>query len=144
MDERRTVVQGGRRKALRPLPPDAIAEAFAAGLAAYRRGDFFEAHELLEPAWMGTADLAECDLYQGLIKVAAAGVHAVRGNAAGMEKNLRGARVRLGRVAAEGGDGRGIDVPALIAAIDDRLATLDGGAIPGRSEPPLTIVGGPG
>ena len=32
---------------------------------------------------MGTADLAERSLIQGLIKVAAADVHAVRGNPAG-------------------------------------------------------------
>ena len=143
MDERRTVIQGGRRKALRPLPREAIDGAFAAGLAAYRRGDFFEAHELLEPAWMGTADPAERDLYQGLIKVAAGGVHAVRGNATGLAKNLRGARARLARVAPEGGHGLGIDVPALIGSIDARLAALEGGPAPDRSEPPLPIVGGP-
>jgi len=96
--------------------------ALAAGLEAYDRGDAFLAHELLEPAWMGTRDTAERELLQGLIKLAAAFVHAARGNAAGVTKNLRGARERL---ASAGDAGRrfGIDGPGLLAAIDARLAS---------------------
>ena len=90
-----TVLQGGRAKAYRPLPMEARAEAARSGLAAYERGDFFEAHELLEPAWMGSADPAERELVQGLIKLAAAFVHAARGNPLGIDKNLRGAKARL-------------------------------------------------
>jgi hypothetical protein len=90
-----TVLQSGRAKAYRPLPREARAEAARSGLEAYARGDFFEAHELLEPAWMGTADPAERELVQGLIKLAAAFVHAARGNPLGMDKNLRGAHARL-------------------------------------------------
>jgi predicted metal-dependent hydrolase len=111
----------GRRKAYRPLSAEARAAALLDGLAAYDRGDFFEAHEVLEPAWMGTADPAERELYQGLIKLAAAHVHAVRGNPAGWAKNLRGARERLGR-AAPAGRSTGIDVRAILAAIDHQLA----------------------
>jgi hypothetical protein len=84
--------QGDREKAYRPLPLDARRAAFDEGLAAYERGDFFAAHEALEPAWMGSDDLAERALDQGLIKVAAAYVHAVRRNPAGIAKNLAGAR----------------------------------------------------
>jgi hypothetical protein len=127
----RTLVrQGGRDKAYRPLATDARRAALRRGLAAYGRGDFFEAHELLEPAWMGTADPVERDLYQGLIKLAAGFVHEVRGNPAGIVKNLRGARERLAR-AAEGGpvdrsipEAAAIDAGALVVAIDARLATL--------------------
>jgi hypothetical protein len=89
-----TILQGGRAKAYRPLPEDEIAAAYASGLAAYAQGDFFEAHEILEPAWMGTANLGERELYQGLIKVAAAFVHGVRGNPPGIARNLEGARSR--------------------------------------------------
>ena len=90
------------------------------------RGDFFEAHELLEPAWMGTADLAERDLLQGLIKVAAADVHGVRGNPAGVARNLEGARERL-RSGSRAGRSPGIDldVESLLAAIEARLARRD-------------------
>lgn len=126
----RSVVIGrdGRAKAYRPLPEADRAAALEAGLAAYEAGDYFEAHELLEPAWMGTDVPADRALLQGVIKVAAAYVHGVRGNPAGIIRNLEGARARL----VEADEDRHVaglpepwlDVPALIAAIDDRLADL--------------------
>lgn len=102
--------------------------AFEAGLAAYANDDYFEAHELLEPAWMGTRDLAERELIQGLIKLAAAFVHQARGNPRGVEKNLRGARARIAAGAAAGSTLE-IDVPALLAAVDAWLAAPGGPAI---------------
>lgn len=126
----RTVVVGrdGRAKAYRPLPAAERAAALEAGLAAYAAGDYFEAHELLEPAWMGTDVPADRALIQGLIKVAAAYVHGVRGNPAGIVRNLQGARARLVE-ADEDRRGAGlpdpfVDVGDLVAAIDDRLADL--------------------
>lgn len=126
----RSVVIGrdGRAKAYRPLPADRRAAAVSAGLHAYESGDYFEAHELLEPAWMGTDVPADRALLQGLIKLAAAYVHGVRGNPAGIARNLEGARARL----IESGEGRvagksevpSLDVVALIAGIDLRLADL--------------------
>lgn len=117
----RTVIQGGRRKAYRPMPPAARRAAFEAGLAAYAKGDFFQAHELLEPPWMGTSDVPERELIQGIIKLAAAFVHGARSNPAGIEKNLRGARVLLENGAAAGPQ-LGLNVPALLTAIDERLS----------------------
>ena len=126
----RSVVVGrdGRAKAYRPLPEAERAAALAAGIEAYEHGDFFEAHELLEPAWMGTDVAAERALLQGVIKLAAAYVHAVRGNPAGIARNLTGARDRLveadeERVAA-GLPVPWLDVPELIDAIELRLADL--------------------
>jgi predicted metal-dependent hydrolase len=120
-----TILQGGRAKAYRPIPAADRRRAFEQGIAAYGRGDFFEAHELLEPAWMGTADIAERDLLQGLIKLAAAFVHGVRGNPLGIARNLTGARERLdAAIDSPAAAASGIDVPALVAAIDDRLARL--------------------
>ena len=113
--------QGDRDKALRPLPLERRREAFEEGLAAYDRGDFFAAHEALEPAWMGTDDLAERALHQGLIKVAAAYVHAVRGNPAGIAKNLAGARGHLAQATGVG-PAWGVDIAALLAAVDARIA----------------------
>jgi len=97
-----------------------------AGLAAYERGEFFDAHELLEPAWMGTPDLPERALLQGLIKVAAAYVHGVRGNPKGIVRNLTGARSLLeeARTTGPAVDVARVDLVALIAAIDARLADL--------------------
>lgn len=121
-----TVMQGGRAKAYRPIPAADRLRALDAALEAYDRGDFFEAHEILEPAWMGTDDMAERELYQGLIKLSAAFVHAVRGNPRGIEKNLRGARERLAGVLSTPASAAppGIDVAALVVAVDDRLAAL--------------------
>ena len=121
----RTVIQGGRAKAYRPLPAVARRRAYDAALEAYDRGDFFETHELLEPAWMGTDDPAERALHQGLIKLAAAFVHGVRGNPTGIAKNLMGAREHLAAaVGTPAAAESGLDVAALVAAVDDRLARL--------------------
>lgn len=126
----RTVVVGrdGRAKAYRPLPADTRAAAVTAGLQAYAVGDFFEAHELWEPAWMGTDVPADRSLLQGLIKLAAAYVHGIRGNPAGIVRNLEGARARL--IEAEEDRTEAplpvpwLDLPALVAEIDRRLADL--------------------
>ena len=112
--------QGDREKAYRPLPVSTRRAAFEAALAAYAQGDFFATHEDLEPAWMGTDDLEERALHQGLIKVAAAYVHAVRGNPVGISKNLAGARRHLA-LAVPAGAAWGVDVPGLLADIDTRL-----------------------
>ena len=122
MTVRQVVVgEDGRAKAYRPLPDDERIAAVAAGLEAYDAGDFFEAHELLEPAWMGTPDLGERNVIQGLIKVAAAYVHAVRGNPAGIRRNLEGARERLRSGAGAGVTGIDFDVAAVEREIDARL-----------------------
>ena len=126
MTERAVVVgRDGRAKAYRPLPDVERRAAIDAGLASYERGDFFEAHEDLEPAWMGTDDLAERALLQGLIKVAAAYVHDVRGNPAGIARNLVGARRLLGEAVEGSAPDIGIDLAALVEAVDLRLADLD-------------------
>jgi predicted metal-dependent hydrolase len=121
--------QGDREKAYRPLPLDARRAAFDEGLRAYDRGDFFAAHEALEPAWMGSDDLEERALHQGLIKLAAGYVHAVRRNPAGIAKNLTGARLHLAQAGAAAATWR-VDVPALLADIDARLADPAVAAIP--------------
>ena len=127
----RSVVVGsdGRAKAYRPIPEPDRAAALAAGLAAYEQGDFFAAHEHLEPAWMGTDNLVERAWLQGLIKLAAAYVHGVRGNPAGIARNLQGARSRLAEAAAQAPavdtpEGSRLDLEGLVAAIDLRLADL--------------------
>lgn len=127
------VLQGGRPKAYRPIPEAARRDAFRSAIAAYERGDFFLAHELLEPAWMGTDDIAERELYQGLIKLAAAFVHRVRGNPRGVAKNLQGARDRLAAAREAGVDG-GLELDDLIAAIDVRM--IDASVSDGEVAPP--------
>jgi predicted metal-dependent hydrolase len=134
---KRTIRQDGRLKAYRPISPADRRTAYVAGLAAFERGDVFLAHELLEPAWMGTDYMSERDLYQGLIKLAAAEVHAVRGNAAGVAKNLRGALLRLRSAEAGDFDG-GLDLAALRASTEARLAAIEaGGAAAAAAARPL-------
>ena len=128
-----TILQGGRAKAYRPLPAATRRRALRDGLDAYDRGDFFLAHELLEPAWMGTDDLPERELLQGLIKLAAAHVHGVRGNPAGVVKNLQGARERLAG-AGTSGKRLGLDTAALVAEIERRLA-----GVVAAEDPPIAI-----
>lgn len=113
--------QGDRDKAYRPLPEPVRRAAFEEGLAAYARGEYFAAHEALEPAWMGTDDLAERALHQGLIKIAAGYVHAVRGNPPGIVKNLEGAKRHL-VIAGPAAQAWAVDVAALVADLDARLA----------------------
>lgn len=132
-----TIMQGGRAKAYRPLPAAERQAALSAALEAYDRTDFFLAHELLEPAWMGADDMAERELYQGLIKLAAAFVHGVRGNPLGIAKNLAGARDRLTAARAAGAHQAGIDLDELLADIDQRLGLLAGDASPDAIEPPI-------
>ena len=67
---------------------------------------------------------AERDLYQGLIKLAAGYVHAVRGNAVGLAKNLRGARDRLAAARDAKASTGDVDLVGLLAAIDNRLGRL--------------------
>jgi hypothetical protein len=138
-----TVIQGGRAKAYRPIPAADRRQALDAALAAYDRGDFFEAHEILEPAWMGTDDITERELYQGLIKLSAAYVHAVRGNPRGIEKNLRGARERLTSALSSPASTvpAGIDVAGLVAAIEQRLAALATRPDDVALDPPVIVRG---
>ena len=77
---------------------------------------------------MGTDDPAERALLQGLIKLAAAYVHDVRGNPAGIVRNLEGARAgcstRRARPGRAGRRSPGWTCRRSIAAIDARLADL--------------------
>ena len=131
-----TIRQGDRDKAYRPLPAGARRAAFEQALGAYAEGDFFEAHERLEPAWMGTDDLSERALHQGLIKLAAAYVHAVRGNPAGTAKNLEGARRHLARAEAAART-HAVDLVDLVTALDERLARLRAGDPDPAPHPPV-------
>ncbi|MEW5990286.1 MAG: DUF309 domain-containing protein [Chloroflexota bacterium] len=127
-----TITENGRAKAYRPLPEATRRAAFEAALEAYGRGDFFLAHEILEPAWMGARDPAERALHSGLIKVAAGFVHAVRGNPTGVARNLEGARSRL-RAADSAGPAFHLDVGLILAQLDASLVAV------GRGEPPTPV-----
>jgi predicted metal-dependent hydrolase len=74
---------------------------------------------------MGTRNLAERELIQGVIKLAAAFVHDARSNPAGVEKNLRGARERIAAGVAAG-PRIDIDADELLRRVDAWLASPGG------------------
>ena len=85
------------------------------------------------PGWE-RRDPGERELLAGLIKLAAAFVHAARGNPAGAATNLRGARVRLAGAAAAG-HGGGFDIRGA-AGGDRRPAGAAGCRVDGCSHWP--------
>jgi len=68
-------------------PPAALARF----LELYRAGRFWDSHEALEGAWRSSGS----DFYQGLILYASAWVHWERGNAHGVQAQLRKVSERL-------------------------------------------------
>ena len=76
---------------------------------------------------MGTSNPAERYLYQGLIKLAAGYVHAVRGNPIGFSRNLQGSRNYLEtslRLDPGVALGAGIDLAELLVRVDARLTAV--------------------
>ncbi len=129
-EARSTILQAGRRKAYRPLPAAEREAAVREALDAWERRDWFETHELLEPAWMGSPELGERLRLQAVIKIAAAFVHLARDNRAGVRTNLLGARAR----AVEAGP----PAVALVAAIDGAIDEVEAGRpLASLSPPPL-------
>jgi uncharacterized protein len=91
------------------------------GLERIRRGEYFEAHELLEDAWRA-AEPAEKDFFQGLVHVAVAWHHAGRGNRPGCERQLAKAQRRLEPFAPEH---RGVDVAAVLQSVARAQRTIE-------------------
>jgi hypothetical protein len=89
--------------------------ALREGVALFNRGEYFEAHEVLETPWKRLRG-AERDLYQGLIKAAAAFHHASRGK-------LRSALLLLRRAVAQLGP---LDLEAAPLPLDAWLDDLRG------------------
>jgi len=76
---------------------------------------------------MGTSNPAERYLYQGLIKLAAGYVHAVRGNPIGFSRNLQGSRNYLAmslRLDPDLALDAGIDLAELLVRVDARLTAV--------------------
>jgi hypothetical protein len=95
----------------------------AAGLACYRNGEFFLAHEHWESVWLACAE-PEKTFLQALIQVAAAFHHWQRGNAAGTASLLRNALRKLSPCA---GEFCGVAVEPLKQSITAWLGALDAG-----------------
>ena len=72
-------------------------------LARYRAGAHWSAHEVLEDLWRATEEPQRRLFYQGLIQLAAAMVHAERGNLRGVQGLLAKAAAKLRAVAQPAG-----------------------------------------
>ena len=61
----------------------------------YNAGRHWHAHEALEDLWRATADPERRRFFQGVIQLAAAFVHAERGNMRGVQRLLAKSRAKL-------------------------------------------------
>ena len=97
--------------------------AYKHGLQLFNRGEFFDAHEVLEDVWRA-APAGEKKFLQGLIQVAVGLHHHSRGN-------LEGARSLLARahrnLSAYPGRYGGINLAALRAHVQQWVVALEGG-----------------
>lgn len=104
-----------RRGFLRAEPPKQFrlgdSPLFKKGLAEFRAGRYFEAHEEWELLWKKSAGDDKVFL-QGLIQLAAARVHVARGNPAPAARLFALAKEKLGRFE---GDQAGIDVASFFS-----------------------------
>lgn len=104
-----------------PLPPD---QTIVAARALLVEGRAFSAHEVFEARWKDAPE-AERDLWQGLAQLCVGSTHRERGNTIGARRLWQRARGRLSRYAATGGPAYELDLPAIIAWLDERLSELD-------------------
>jgi predicted metal-dependent hydrolase len=99
-----------------------LGELYAA-IAQFNRRWYFESHETLEDLWMVTP-LPERQLFQGIIQLAAAFVHFVRGEYPGVLKLLDASLEKLREFTPER---FGIDTASLVvevARVRDEIAAL--------------------
>jgi hypothetical protein len=121
------------------MDPNDIDPGLAAlreGIALYNRGEFFEAHEVLEEPWRRLEGF-DRDLYQGLIKLAAAFHHAGRGKPRSAFLLLRRARLQLAPLVGRPGP---VPLEALLREIEpwlDRFERGDAGPLDGDAVPRL-------
>lgn len=98
----------------------------AEGLACYRNGEFFEAHEHWESVWLASQE-PEKSFVQALIQIAAAFHHLRAGNRAGAVSLLRRALRRLELCPARFA---GIAVASLCAGVSEWLSATESAVLP--------------
>ena len=85
----------------------------------YSAGEHWHAHEVLEDLWRATQDLERRRFYQGIIQLAAAMVHAERGNLRGVQRLLAKAAEKLRPVASPC---LGLDLAVLLPEMEQAAA----------------------
>ena len=96
---------------------------FHRGLELFNRGEFFDAHEVLEDVWRA-APAGEKKFLQGLIQVAVGLHHYSRGNGVGARSLLARAHKNLSAYPARQG---GIDLAGLRVQVEEWVGALENG-----------------
>ena len=99
----------GEQPVNEPLP-----QPYLECIRRYNAGQHWHAHEVLEDLWRATGDPERRLFFQGVIQLAAAFVHAERGNMRGVQRLLAKARANLAAVPSPY---LALDVAALLEAM---------------------------
>ncbi len=100
-----------------PIPKEEFEACLASGVSLFNEGEYMEAHETFERAWVSTHD-SEADFFKGLIQCSICLYHFSRGNPDGAKKLYSGQRRLLSSFLPTH---RGIDVEAFMTAMQDTL-----------------------
>jgi predicted metal-dependent hydrolase len=105
----------------------------------FNRGQFYEAHDVLEQLWLKDRHGANGAFYKGLIQLAGAFVHLQKDRLRPSAALFKLAAANLGRYA---GTHERLALPAVLGLIEHWLALLERGEFqsnPLRSEPPPVL-----
>ena len=119
-----------------PAPdPSSVDASYKRGLELARAGRFFEAHEAFEDAWRRCGE-TERDFFQGLVHVVVSAYQGVRGRPVAQERQ----RVKaLRRLAAYAPAYRGVDVAALLGALERAEADPREHLVERDAQPPVAV-----
>ncbi|MBA3841696.1 MAG: DUF309 domain-containing protein [Actinobacteria bacterium] len=112
-----------------------VAHHLQAGLSLGRLGAYFEAHEELEAAWRACTD-EERDFFQGLVHVVVSAYQTGRDKPIAAERQRQKA---IRRLAAFAPTHRGVDVAALLAALERAEPDPREYLIERNAQPPVAV-----
>jgi len=115
--------------------PSTVTGRYETGLALARAGRYFEAHEAFEDAWRACS-AEERDFFQGLVHVVVSSYQAGRGRPVAAERQREKA---LRRLAAYAPAHRGLDVAALLAALERAEADPREHLVEADAQPPVAV-----
>jgi predicted metal-dependent hydrolase len=100
---------------------------YAGFFACFNRGEYFEAHEVLENLWLGLRRSPIGDFYKGLIQLAGAFVHVRKGRREPAISLLKLARRNLAKY---GASHEALDICATLHLIEHWRRQLEGDCLP--------------
>lgn len=127
---------------LRVDNPDGLDPHYAGWFSCFNRGEFYEAHDVLEDLWLRTRGQANDLFYKGLIQLAGAFVHLQKNRLRPADALFRLAETNLSRF---GPRHERLDLGNVLALITDWREALAGGRfevnpLPQRTPPALAPV----